>query len=123
MGLQYVKAAREGLLRGDERVRSAKEAMWRKKCILVVVITAWTSCPQLTLSGMLDGGRPIPGPPPGTSDVAEPLPHGTDFEISLLPNLGGLRCGAVGPLVPLFIFAVLSLSGKLSTYRRRGRFS
>lgn len=123
MGLQYVMAAREGLLRGDERVRSAKEALMREKCILVVAITAWTSCPQSTLAGAPDARRPIPGAPPGTSDVAEPLPDGTDSEVSLLLNPGGLRCGAVGPLVPLFIFAVLSLSGKLSTYRRRGRFS
>ena len=109
--------------RRDERVRLAKEALMREKCILVVVIAAWTSGPQLTLAGAPNAGRPIPGAPPGTSDVAEPLPASTDSEISFPPNLGGLRCGAVGPLVPSFMVAVLSLCGKLPNHRRRGRFS
>ncbi len=105
------------------RCRLAKEALMRKKCILVVVIAAWTSCPQLTLAGAPDAGRPIPGAPPGTSDVAEPFPVSTDSEISFTPHPSGIRCGAVGPLLPLFLVAVLSLSGKLSNHRRRGRFS
>ena len=75
------------------------------------------------LAGTPDVGRPIPGAPPGTIDVAELLPAGTDSEIPLLPNPGGLRCGAVGSLLPFFMVAVLSLSGKLSNHRRRGRFS
>ena len=95
----------------------------RKKCVAVVVIAAWTSCPQLTLAGAPDGGRPIPGAPPGTSDVAEPLPADTDSEISFLPNPGGLRCGAAGPIVALFMVAVLTLYGILSDHHRRGRFS
>ncbi len=97
--------------------------MIRKKCILVVLIAAWTSCPQLTLAGAPDAGRPIPGAPPGTSDVAEPSPASIDSEIPFSPNPSGIRCGAVGPLLPLFMAAVLSLSGKLPNHRCRGRFS
>lgn len=97
--------------------------MLRKKCILIVVIAAWTSCPQLTIAGAPDDGRPLPGAPPGTSDVAELLPVSTDSDISFSLNPGGIRCGAVGLLLPSFMVAVLSLCGKLSNHRRRGRFS
>ena len=97
--------------------------MLRRKCILIVVIAGWTFCPQLTLAGAPDAGRPLPGAPPGTSDVAELLPGSTDSEISFSPDPGGIRCGAVGPLLPSFMVAVLSLCGKLSNHRRRGRFS
>ena len=87
--------------------------MLRRKCFLVVVIAAWTSCPQWTLAGAPDAGRPILGAPPGTSDVAEVLPANTDFEFSFSANPLGIRCGAVGLLLPSFMIGVLSLCGKL----------
>ena len=84
----------------------------RKTRLLAFVAVAWSfGLIPSAVAGTPDGGRPIPGAPPGTIDVAELLPGGTDSEIPVLPNPSGLRCGAVGSLVPLFILAVLTLYG------------
>ena len=106
------------------RCRSAKEAVIQKTRLQIFVFVA---CPFVlfpsALAGTLDGRRPIPGAAPGTIDVAELLPACTDSGISLLTNSDGIRCGAVGPLLPLFVVAVLMLYGMPFCCHRRIRSS